>query len=61
MADQPVARQLPTHGTTQSQNKRTDIQASSGIRTHDPSARTGEDISCLRQRGASHAREQSLT
>jgi hypothetical protein len=28
----------------------TDIHAFSGIRTHDPSLRTGEDISCLRQR-----------
>jgi hypothetical protein len=31
--DQPVARPLPTHRTTQIQNKRTDIHASSGIRT----------------------------
>jgi hypothetical protein len=29
----------------------TDIHASSGIRTHDPSVRAGEDGSCLRPRG----------
>jgi hypothetical protein len=29
----------------------TDIHALSGIRTHDPSVRAGEDISCRRQRG----------
>jgi hypothetical protein len=28
-----------------------DIRASSGIRTHDPSARADEDSSCLRRRG----------
>jgi hypothetical protein len=32
----------------------TDIHASSGIRTHDPSVWAGEDISCLRPRGHSH-------
>jgi hypothetical protein len=45
MGDQPVTRQLPKHRTTQAQN------ASSGIRTHDSSVRTGEDDSCLRPRG----------
>jgi hypothetical protein len=29
----------------------TDIHASSGIRTHDPSVRAGEDGLCLRSRG----------
>jgi hypothetical protein len=29
----------------------TDIHASSGIPTHDPSVRAGEDGSCIRQRG----------
>jgi hypothetical protein len=48
--DQPVARPLPTHRTTQTQNKRTDIHASGGIRTHDPSVRAGEDSTCLRPR-----------
>jgi hypothetical protein len=49
--DQPVARPLPTHRTTQTQNICTGIEASSGIRTHDPSVRVGEDGSCPRQRG----------
>jgi hypothetical protein len=31
--------------------KHIDIHASSGIRTHDPSVRAGEDCSCLRPRG----------
>jgi hypothetical protein len=48
--DHPIARPLPTHRTTQTQNKHahTDFNASSGIRTHDPSVRAGEDGSCLR-------------
>jgi hypothetical protein len=45
--DQPVAKQLPTHGTKQTQNKHTDIHALSGIRTHDPSIAAGEEGSCL--------------
>jgi hypothetical protein len=50
--DQPVARQLPTHRVTQTQNKRTQTSMPlSGIRTHDPSVRAGEDSSCLRKRG----------
>jgi hypothetical protein len=32
-------------------NAHTDIHDSSGIRTHDPSVRAGEDSSCIRQRG----------
>jgi hypothetical protein len=32
-------------------NAHTDIHASSGIRTHDPSVRANEDSSCLRPRG----------
>jgi hypothetical protein len=32
-------------------NAHTDIHVLSGIRTHDPSARTSEDSSCLRRRG----------
>jgi hypothetical protein len=31
-------------------NSHTDIHAPSGIRTHDPSVRESEDISCLRER-----------
>jgi hypothetical protein len=32
-------------------NAHTDIYITSGIRTHDPSVRAGEDGSCLRPRG----------
>jgi hypothetical protein len=46
--DQPVARPLHTHRIN---THNTDIYASSGIGTHDPSIRAGEDISCLRSRG----------
>jgi hypothetical protein len=46
--DQPAARPLPAHRTTQSRNKCTDIHALSGIGTHDHSVRTSEDSSCLR-------------
>jgi hypothetical protein len=35
-----------------------DINALSGIRTHDPSVRAGEDSSCLRMRG--HCDQQKL-
>jgi hypothetical protein len=51
MGDQSVARQLPTHRTAQTQNKHTDIHASSGILTHDHGVRAGEDSSCLRPCG----------
>jgi hypothetical protein len=52
-SDQSIARPLPTHRTTQTQNERThtDIHALRGIRTHDPSIRASEDSSCLRPRG----------
>jgi hypothetical protein len=49
--DQSVAMPLLTHRTTQTQNKRihtSNIYALSGIRTHDPSIRASEDISCFR-------------
>jgi hypothetical protein len=52
--DQLLARPLPKHRTTQTQNKRIhtpNIHALSSIRTHDPSDRTSEDIFCLRLRG----------
>jgi hypothetical protein len=52
-SDQSVARPLPTHRTTRTQNKRIhtrNIHALSGIRTHDPSVRASEDISYLRLR-----------
>jgi hypothetical protein len=53
-SDQPVARPLPKHRTTQTQNKRINtpnIHALSGMRTHDPSVRASEDSLCLRPRG----------
>jgi hypothetical protein len=53
-SDQPVARPLPKHGTTQTQNKRIhtpNINTLSGTRTHDPSIRPSEDSSSLRPRG----------
>jgi hypothetical protein len=43
----PVARLLLTQENTNTEETRTDFHASSGIRTHDPSVRAGEDISCL--------------
>jgi hypothetical protein len=58
--DQPVIRPLPTHRKTQTQNKSTDIHASSGIRTHDPSVRAGEDGLCLRSRGHCDRRNGSI-
>jgi hypothetical protein len=53
-SDQPFARPLPKHRTTQTQNKhihRPNIHALCGIRTHDPTFRTSEDSSCLRPLG----------
>jgi hypothetical protein len=50
-SDQPVARPLPMHRTTQTQNKCTDIHASSGIRSRDPGVPASEDTSCLRPSG----------
>jgi hypothetical protein len=61
-SDQPVARPLPKHRTTQTQNKRVhtpNIHALSGIRTHDPSVRENEDSSCLRPHG--HCDQRSHT
>jgi hypothetical protein len=47
-----VARPLPAHKTTQTQNKaHIDVHAMSGIRTHDPRVRGREDSSCLRPCG----------
>jgi hypothetical protein len=50
-SDQSVARPLPKHRTTQTQNKRIHIHAASGIINHDLGIRASEDSSCLRQRG----------
>jgi hypothetical protein len=43
----PVTRPLPTQDNTNTEEKRTDIHASSGIRTHDPSVCAGEDTGNL--------------
>jgi hypothetical protein len=53
-SDQPVARPLPKHRTTQTENTRIDtpnIHVLTGIQTHDSSVRATEDSSCLRLRG----------
>jgi hypothetical protein len=51
--DQPVARPLLTHRTTETRKKRTQyrLHALSGTRTQDPKVRTSEDSSCLRPCG----------
>jgi hypothetical protein len=53
--EQTVTRSLPARRTAQKQNKRTQKSMpqvrSSGIRTHDPSFRAGEDVSFLRPPG----------
>jgi hypothetical protein len=52
--DRPVARPLPKHKTTKTQNKRIhtpNIHTLSGIRTHEPSVRASEGSTCLRPRG----------
>jgi hypothetical protein len=51
---QPVARPLPKHRTTQTQDKSIhtpNIHALSWIRTYDPSVRESDDSSCLRPLG----------
>jgi hypothetical protein len=40
-----------TQNNTNTEQTHTDIHASSGIRTHDPSVRASEDSSCPRPRG----------
>jgi hypothetical protein len=40
-----------TQNSTNTNQTHTDIHASNGIRTHDPSVRASEDSSCLRTRG----------
>jgi hypothetical protein len=60
--DQPLARPLPTHRTTQTQNKRAHRHPClEWIRTHDPSVRASEDISCLRPRGHCERRYDPIT
>jgi hypothetical protein len=55
--DQPVARPLPNTKTEQLQ---TDIHALIGIRTHHPSMRADEDISCLRRHSGAIVYRNSL-
>jgi hypothetical protein len=53
-SDQPVARSLPKHRTTQTQNKHIhipNIHAFCRIRTHDPGFRASEGSTCLRPLG----------
>jgi hypothetical protein len=46
-SDQPLARPLPEHRTTQTQNKHIpNIHSLYGIRTHDPGFRASEDSTC---------------
>jgi hypothetical protein len=61
MSDQLVARPLPKHRTTQTQNKlihTPNIHALCGIRTHDPSFRASEYSSFLRPLGSSYEFQQ---
>jgi hypothetical protein len=54
MSDQLVARPLPKHKTTQTQNKHIhtlNIHAFCEIRTHEPSFRASEDSTCFRPLG----------
>jgi hypothetical protein len=46
--DQPVIRPLPTHRTTQTQNKHTYVHNLIGIRTHNACGRASEDSSYRR-------------
>jgi hypothetical protein len=51
-SDQLIARALPKHRTTQTQNKYIhipDIHALCGIRTHDPGFWVSKDSTCLRR------------
>jgi hypothetical protein len=53
-SDQLVARPLPKHSTTQTQNKHIRVPnffALCGIRTHDPGFLANEDSTCLRPLG----------
>jgi hypothetical protein len=56
----PVARPLPTQDNINTEESRTDIHASSEVRTHDPSVWANEDISCLRPSGL-RSRKPRLT
>jgi hypothetical protein len=63
-SDQLVARPLPTHRTTQTQNKHIhtpNIHVLSGIRTYDPSVRASEDSSRLRPLGYCDRHQTNIT
>jgi hypothetical protein len=49
-----------TQKNTNTEETHTDICASSGIRTHDPSVRAAKDSSCLRERGHSDRRKDII-
>jgi len=49
--DQPDARPVPTHRTTQQRKMQTHIYASSGIWIHDPIVWAAKDSKCLRPLG----------
>jgi hypothetical protein len=54
LSDQLIARPLPKHRTTQTQNKHIhipNIHALCGIRTRNPSFRASKDSTCLRPLG----------
>jgi hypothetical protein len=51
-SNEPITRPLPTHRTTQTQNKHTHRHPYlEWIQTHDPSVRANEDGSCLKPCG----------
>jgi hypothetical protein len=56
-----VSRSLLTQSNKNIEEMHTDIHASSGIRTHDPSVSAGEDISCLRPRGQRDRRKKIIS
>jgi hypothetical protein len=51
MGDQPNSRPLSAQANINTEKTQTNTRALSGIQTHDPNVRAGEDISCLRPRG----------
>jgi hypothetical protein len=51
LLDESARRKAATYTGQHKHRINADIHAHSGIRTHDPSVRAEEDISCLRPRG----------
>jgi hypothetical protein len=63
MSDQLVARPVPKHRTTETQNKHIyipNIHVVCGIRAHDPGFRASEDSTCLRPLGYRNRLLQTL-